>query len=366
MTADMEKGITWHDGLECWVVADPDLARMVLNQEDFSSATFQRSFDLYMSDESRARYHSLTEFLRLWFVQADGFEHTELRKPVQRQLSTGYFHDMAPMIEEIVDAALEKLAAVTPHDVIPSVADFVSSRVMVKVVGLDEEIANSLHEWSRVLSGFIGANYRLDLAEAAQRTLASMVEKLANVGAGFPRATPADRARTAATWAMILFGGLETTASLVGSALLRLLSDPEIGRVVRDGTPGAVEALVESVLETRPPLRNLARVVARDRHFAGALLRAGDLILISLVGTDLLDGSSTALQGLPMSSASRQNLSFGYGKHYCLGAPLARIEAATVLRRFASRFPDARIATNGAVWGANPSYVGLDHLYVDL
>jgi cytochrome P450 len=166
---------------------------------------------------------------------------------------------------------------------------------------------------------------------------------------------------------MILFGGLETTASLLGSVLLHILSHRRIGQAIHDGEPGVTKTLVESVLETRPPLRNLARVVARNLSFADTPMQAGDLVLISLVGTDMLNNHSAAAEGCPMQSTNPwKNLSFGHGKHYCIGAPLARLEAAIVLHRFTTRFPDARLAENGAVWGSNPSYVGLDHLYVDL
>ena len=89
-------------------------------------------------------------------------------------------------------------------------------------------------------------------------------------------------------------------------------------------------------------------------------------MLVSLVGTDLL-GESAAARHCPADGATgeRHNV-FGFGPHYCVGAPLARLEATMLLRRFADRFPNARLAGDAAVWGDNLSYVGLDHLYVEL
>ncbi|MFF0167703.1 cytochrome P450 family protein [Streptomyces prasinus] len=366
----------WDEGLECWVVADPRLARQVLNHPGFASGTFERSFQLYMADATRTEYRELTEFLRLWFVQADAPEHTALRRPVQRTLSASYVRSLTARIEEITDECLTELAVTRPHDVMPAVAEGISGKVMAHVVGVDVP-PPVLHEWSRTLSLFIGAMYRRDHARAAHRAMVEMTGALAGARAleGFPTDTPEDRARTNATWAMCLFGGLETTASLLGSTVLTALGDQELWAAVRADRPGVVEDLVESVLVSRPPLRHLGRVVAHDQEIAGARLRAGDLVLVSLTGQGPLDEATPAVV-CPVTGASApepaaagaadHNLVFGYGPHYCVGAPLARLEGAILLRRLARRFPHARLSDRAAVWGPNLSYVGLDHLYVDL
>jgi len=373
----------WDEGLECWVVADPRLARQVLNHTGFASGTFERSFQLYMTEASREEYRELTEFLRLWFVQTDAPEHAALRRPVQRIMSASYVRSLAPRIEEITEECLDDLAAARPHDVMPTVADGISGKVMAHVVGVGEQPA-VLHRWSRALSLFIGAMYRRDHAEGARTAMREMAEALsrATAPAAFPRDTELDRARTTATWAMNLFGGLETTASLLGSVILTALGDKAVWDAIREEREGAVEALVESVLVARPPLRHLGRVVAYDQEIGGSRLAEGDLVLVSLTGDGLLaEGEpDTPATGCPVTGAGapavsgadegdgrpEQHLVFGHGPHYCVGAPLARLEAAVLLRRFAKRFPDARLSGEAAVWGPNLSYVGLDHLYVDL
>ncbi|MEU2062597.1 cytochrome P450 [Streptomyces sp. NPDC013455] len=362
--ADVD-GMTWDDGLECWVVSDPALARVVLNHEGFSSQTSKRLGELYMTQESRQEHRDLTEFLRLWFVHTDGAEHASLRKPMQRMFSASHTRSLAPTIEAIVDACLDDLAADARHDAVPTVAEGVSGRVMGHIVGVPQEPA-VLHAWSRALSGFIAAMYRRDHAETAHRVMLEMTEALELSPAldGFPRDTAEDRARTTATWAMILFGGLETTASLIGSCLLAVLDSPALWERVRADRPGEVESLVESVLEKRPPLRNVGRVVARDFEFEGARLREGDLVLVSLAGGGLFDHDLSDLA--PVAERADRHLVFGHGVHYCIGAPLARLEAAAVLRRFVRRFPGAALTENGVEWGPNLAYVGLDHLFLDL
>lgn len=363
-------GPEWDDQLGCWVVTDPTLARQVLSHPGFSSRTFDRSFQLYMSGAARQEHRALTEFLRLWFVQADPPEHATLRRPVQRTLSPSYFRSIAPRVAEIVDEALDGLAASYPHDVVPGVSDVVSARVMAHVIGVDEEPV-VLHRWSRALSAFIGAMYRSDHAKDAHTTMLEMSGCLARstVVQGYPGRPRAERARTTATWAMNLFGGLETTASLLSSSVLAGLRDQAVWAGVREDRSGAVEGLIESVLESRPPLRHVGRVVAYEQELAGVRLPAGDLVLVSLTGEKLLvEGGTRAVPtvGAATTGGGERHLAFGHGPHYCIGAPLARLEAATVLRRFARRFPDARLSSESVVWGPNLSYVGLDHLFVDL
>ncbi|WP_158847564.1 cytochrome P450 [Saccharothrix deserti] len=362
---DDVRGMTWDDGLECWVVSDQALARRVLNHQGFSSQTSKRLGELYMTEESRRQHRDLTEFLRLWFVHTDGEEHAALRKPLQRLFSASYTRSIVPRVEAIVDACLDDLAADPRHDAVSTVAEGVSGRVMAHIVGVEQEPA-VLHTWSRTLSGFIAAMYRRDHAEAAHRVMLEMRDALEDSPAlaDFPRDTPEDRARTTATWAMILFGGLETTASLLGSCLLAVLDDPALWERVVQDRPGEVESLVESVLEKRPPLRNVGRVVAEDFEFEGERLREGDLVLVSLAGGGLFDADLSDLA--PVSERADRHLVFGHGVHYCIGAPLARLEAATALRRFTRRFPGAAVAENGIEWGPNLAYVGLDHLFLDI
>lgn len=376
----MPDGLTWDDGLESWVVSDRTLARQVLANPDFSSRTSVRLSELYMTDQSRAEYHALTEFLRLWFVHTDGDEHTARRKPVQRMFSPGMVRSLEERVVAIVDGCLDDLAAHEAPDFVPSVAEGVSGRVMAHIVGIDVEPA-VLHTWSRHLSAFLAAMYRRDHAEKATEVMREMSACLTGsaLWARFPADTPEERATTTATLAMILFGGLETTAALLGSCVHTALGDAATWTMLKDAAehdePAVTARFVESVLATRPPLRNVARVVTKDMTLAGAQLSAGDLLFVPLsAGTTVFTESSAtgtvteddSDDSVDDSGRAGPHLAFGLGAHYCVGAPLVRLEAITVLRRLATRFPAARLAAAPAVWGPNISYVGLDHLPLDL
>ncbi|MFD4998665.1 cytochrome P450 family protein [Streptomyces buecherae] len=363
-------GLTWNKLMECWTVSDPAMARLILNHPGFSSQTAARSHELYMTDMAREQYAELTEFLSLWFVHTDGPQHLKLRRPVQRLLSPSYVRSLGPQIEDYVDAALDELATQHPADFIPTVANQVPVQVISDVVGIEADPA-LVRRWSTDLSRFIAAMYRPDYAKAADITRREMSEWLATSSRvrSFPWETPEQRARSTATWATILFGGLETTFSLLGSVVLTALSSATTWASLQDEKSNAVTELVESVLESRPPLRNVGRIVAGDQEFAGEKMLAGDLVLIALSDSELFSQSAGGPAGsrCPVAEPSdERHLAFGAGSHYCPGASLARLEAATVLRRLAWRFPAARLSEHTAAWGANPAYISLEHLHIEL
>ncbi|PYC69277.1 cytochrome P450 [Micromonospora arborensis] len=377
----MPDGLSWDDGLESWVVSDRALARQVLADPDsFSSRTSVRLGELYMTDQSRAEYRALTEFVQLWFVHADGDEHTSRRRPVQRMFSLAAVRSLEERVVAIVDECLDDLAAQQAPDLIPTVAEGVSGRVMAHVVGVGIE-PGVLHTWSRHLSAFLAAMYRRDHAEKATDVMREMSACLTGsaLWSRFPTDTPHERAVTTATLSMILFGGLETTAALLGSCVYTALGDPATWAMLKDAAehddPRVPARFVESILATRPPLRNVARVVTKDTTLAGARLAAGDLVFVPLADGATVFTESSAIDGIAEDGTSDadgagertgRHLAFGLGAHYCVGASLVRLEAATVLRRLAIRFPDARLAATPAVWGPNISYVGLDHLPLEL
>jgi O-6-methylguanine DNA methyltransferase len=106
-------GLEWDDGLDCWVVRDQALARQVLHHPGFSSRTFERSFELYMSGPARSEFRELTDFLRLWFVQADPPEHTRIRRLAQQIPGATGLAVAAALAGERVEVPLD-LTHVTP------------------------------------------------------------------------------------------------------------------------------------------------------------------------------------------------------------------------------------------------------------
>ncbi len=142
--------------------------------------------------------------------------------------------------------------------------------------------------------------------------------------------------------AVIMFGGIETTEGMIGNAILHLLGHPDQLALVRaddDLVPNAVE---ES-LRLEPAAAVVDRYATRDIVLAGAAIRRGDLVTVSLAGA----GRDPAVFADPdvfdvRRDNARVNLAFAHGPHFCLGAHLARLEAQAAVRAVL-RLPGLRL-----------------------
>ncbi|WUH88884.1 cytochrome P450 [Streptomyces sp. NBC_00433] len=360
-----EGGVVEYRELGCWVVTDPATTRAALGERRLSSASLARCLDLYMSGPARDRYGRLEEILTQWLVQIDGPDHAELRKRLSPALSPARVRAFEPEIERIVDEALDRLAAAAHPDAVAAVSDVIPAKVMGRLLTLPDVDVALLYQWTRAVSTFLDGVYREGAADRAQRALGEMFEQLAAVSAEGGQAGGiwdhlAEGTHRLATASMMLFGGLETTASLLGSVLHHVLAEPATAARIRaEGAPAA-QAVTEEVLRTRPPLSHVARVARSDLDIGGRRIAAGDLVLLSLNGHDVI--------GAPHASAAadQQAHAFGYGIHYCLGAALARAEATVLLTRFCTRYPHARAVGPEPAWGGNSTYLRFEELRLDL
>lgn len=144
----------------------------------------------------------------------------------------------------------------------------------------------------------------------------------------------------------LLIAGQETTTQLVSTLLDRVLRHPDLWRRLADGEPGLAAACVEEVLRREPPVVTWRRVTSRPVTLSGVDIPAGEPLLLMLAGS----GSDPEAFAEPESfcpgrAGVRKHLAFGYGRHFCLGAPLARLEAEITLSTTARALPTLRLAT---------------------
>ncbi len=352
-----------YSGLGCWVVTDPAAVREALGEPRLSSASLTRCLDLYMSEAARERSGLLESVLTRWLVQLDGTDHARLREQLGPLFSPSRVRALEPVLIRIVDEALDGLAGSAEPDAVSLVTDLVPARVMGRLLRLTEVDTGTLYRWTRAISVFLDGVYRRDAADAAGRALTEMLGELGAAGDGadegfWDRMT--DERYRLATASMMLFGGLETTASLLGNVLHHVVTRPGAAAAVRAGGAPAARAVTEEVLRGNPPLSHVARVADADLELRGRRVAAGDLVLLSLNGRDVIaDPHPSAPEGV-------RTHAFGYGAHYCLGAALSRAESAVLLTRFCARFPAARAIGPRPRWNRNSTYARRESLRLDL
>jgi cytochrome P450 len=151
------------------------------------------------------------------------------------------------------------------------------------------------------------------------------------------------------TGVLLLFAGHETTTNLIGSGLLALLRHPE-QRALLAADPAHVDGAVEELLRFDGPAKTVARVLAEDVELRGQRLHRGDRVFLSPSAANRDPAVFDDPDRFDITRCQGRQLGFGVGMHYCLGAPLARMEAAVAIPRALERLPGLRPTEEELRW----------------
>ena len=145
------------------------------------------------------------------------------------------------------------------------------------------------------------------------------------------------------TVVLLIVAGHETTVGLIGNAVVNLLSNPEQLALVR-ADPGLIPAALEEFLRFEGPMeRKLNRWAATDVELGGQTIRRGDLVIAILNSAGRDESRFPDPDRLDVAREDKRHLAFGRGSHYCLGAPLARLEAEIAIETLFRRRPGLRL-----------------------
>jgi len=166
--------------------------------------------------------------------------------------------------------------------------------------------------------------------------------------------------------ALLIFAGHETTVNLIGNGMLALLTHPaELARLRQD--PSLLPAALEEILRfCGSVISPGVRYAAEDLEFCGQLIRKGDAVILSLAAANRDEAAFRAPEAFDITRAEGRHLAFGYGLHFCIGAPLARLEGQIAIGTLLARLPHLRLAIppEAVRWRGNPIMRGLCSLPV--
>jgi cytochrome P450 len=147
----------------------------------------------------------------------------------------------------------------------------------------------------------------------------------------------------------LLAAGQETTTALIGNMLLILLQEPELLVQIRED-PSLIPSAIEEIVRFESPIPRQPRLIRRDIVIDGIELKAGQIAFQMLNSANRDSDLFNNPDSVDFRRQANKHLGFGLGAHYCVGAPLSRIEATIVLESLIERFSDIRLLSTETKW----------------
>lgn len=286
---------------------------------------------------------------------ADEPDHAMHRALAEPRLSASRIAELEPTIRRWTEEALESWVTAGGGDFVP-VSEVIPARVVALVLGLPDDDVIRYRRWAMMggdmLAGDVNPAGMIEIATETARIREYLREHL-RAAAADPQEGPSAPMLNALARgvgaghitqdqaigiALIMFAaGGESTAALIGSAVHLLSADPALADTLRRD-PDLISRFVEEAVRLAPPFNFHYRVVRRSCELGGAELREGDRLMLVWAAANRDPAVISDPDTLRLDRRyPKQHMSFGRGAHFCIGAPLARLEARIVVEEVLAR-----------------------------
>jgi cytochrome P450 len=330
--------VQWHDGLGLWLAFSHAEANAVLRD--------RRLGRIWSDKTPAARFESFNLIHRNAILEMEPPDHTRLRRLISAAFARGHVERLRPWVQDLagslVDAMVERSDGREPVDVLTGMAEELPVAVIAELLGVPEADRPLLRPWSNAIVKMYEYGRTTAIEDAAERAAAEFVEYLRGLAAERRRSpgedllshlvqvrdTAGDRLtedELVTTCILLLNAGHEATVNVSGNGLLALLEHPDqLARLRAD--PGLLPTAIEELMRFDSPLQLFERTATEDVGIGGITVEKGQKIA-ALLGSANRDPAVFAdPDTLDVGRTENPHISFGAGVHFCIGAPLARVE----------------------------------------
>ncbi len=318
----------------------------------------------------------------LSMLDRDPPDHTRLRGLVSKAFTPRVVEVLRPHIQQIVDGLLDGVESRGEMDLIEDFAYPLPVIVICEMLGVPVEDRDRFKSWGldiargldAVLLGpesevvkrsttsrMALANYFRDLI--ARRRAEPRADMLTDLIAAEEAGDKLTENELLATCILLLVAGHETTVNLIGNGSLALLRHPDQLQRLRDN-PGLIGTAVEELLRFDGPVQRTARIPSEDITIGGKLIPKGDMVMPFIGAADRDPAQFPEPDRLDIGRGDNRHIAFGWGIHFCLGAPLARVEGQIAINTLVRRLPKLALATDAPAFRQSLTLRGLTALPV--
>jgi cytochrome P450 len=300
-------------------------------------------------------------------LRADPPEHTRLRALAHAAFTPKFVNQLRGHVQEIADRLLEAVQPQGQMDLIRDFAFPLPITVITEMLGVPSADEAKFRKWSGAIiaSGVLSnenpglvpemlplAQYVARLVRARRKApqddLVSQLIHAEQDGDHF------SQNEVIGTTILLLIAGHETTVNLIGNGTLALLQAPEQMAQLRQD-PSLIKPAVEAILRLVNPVQMVNRYAAVEVEIGGVKIPRGSHVMLAVAAADHDPAFAGAPDQLDLRHGDSKHLAFGQGIHYCLGAPLARLEGEIAFSSLLARLPNLRLADPGQALDWRPA-----------
>lgn len=350
--------VIWSEKVSGWLVSTFEDVQNGLQSTSFGSGGRIDQAAKVLGPAVREENSAAIACLNAMMSFRDSPDHTRLRRLVSKAFTPRRVATFEPQIQEIVNELLEEWPLEREFDLVATFSFKLPAMVICRLLGIPMDRLNDINRWAEGIVNLLSAGLMTPVA--AQGAQVAVIDATAYLDSliEIKRREPADdllsalvvledggdalsREELIAMVIQLFFAGFETTEGLIGNALNVLLQDPDQFRAIA-GNRELAEITTEEALRFDNSIHRQTRIAREDIEIQGVRIRKGDYVFFMIGAANRDFRRFKEPNTFNPKRSDLGSVAFGHGVHFCLGAPLARMETTIALQSLSERFPNLR------------------------
>ena len=359
--------VYWCEPWGAWLLTGYDDVMTTYQSPDrFANEGRMEALLRHLPTETWNELAPLREHFSSGLIHSDPPDHTRLRNLVTQAFTPRVIEAMRTRIQGVVDSLLDAVRPNNKMDLISDLAFPLPAIVISELLGIPVEDREQFRSWAKAVTSFQGTGQAsADVALRSQESLLEIRQYFREIFAQRRREPQDDlisalvtaeeqgdklnEAELVSTCTTLLLAGHETTTCLIANGILTLLNLPDPRHELREN-PSLMPSAIDEILRYETPLQRVHKLVTKDVEIQEAKINEGEVVLLMYGAAHRDQSYFPDPDRFDIRRNGTRNFAFGHGIHFCLGAPLARIEGEIAIRTVIERLPNLRLDTNTVEW----------------